>query len=144
MTTRLAALVAIMLLFMPGHGRAAETVSDADRAAIRQVIQSQLDAFKRDDGAAAYAFASPLIQQKFGTAEHFLSMVKTAYPAVYRPKAVEFRELASSDDMGVMQKVFFIGPDGAGVLAFYQMERQPDGSWKISGCFVTVAPDTSV
>jgi len=144
MTTRLAALVAIILLFLPAHGRAAETLSDADRAAIRQVIQSQLDAFKRDDGAAAYAFASPLIQQKFGTAEHFLSMVRTAYPAVYRPKAVEFRELASSDDMGVMQKVFFIGPDGAGVLAFYQMERQPDGSWKISGCFVTVAPDTSV
>ena len=144
MTTRIAALVAIVLLFLPGLGRAAETLSDADRVAIRQVIQSQLDAFKRDDGAAAYAFASPLIQQKFGTAEHFMTMVRTAYPAVYRPKAVEFRELASSDDMGVMQKVFFVGPDGAGVLAFYQMERQPDGSWKISGCFVTTAPDTSV
>ena len=144
MTTRIAALVAIVLLFLPGLGRAAETLSDADRVAIRQVIQSQLDAFKRDDGAAAYAFASPLIQQKFGTAEHFMTMVRTAYPAVYRPKAVEFRELASSDDLGVMQKVFFVGPDGAGVLAFYQMERQPDGSWKISGCFVTTAPDTSV
>jgi len=144
MTTRIAALVAIILLFLPGPGRAAETLSDADRAAIHQVIQSQIDAFKRDDGAAAYAFASPLIQQKFGTAEHFMTMVRTAYPAVYRPKAVEFRELASSDDMGVMQKVFFVGPDGAGVLAFYQMERQPDGSWKISGCFVTVSPDTSV
>ena len=144
MTTRIAAVVAIILLFLPGLGRAADTLSDADRAAIRQVIQSQLDAFKRDDGAAAYAFASPLIQQKFGTAEHFMTMVRTAYPAVYRPKVVEFRELASSDDMGVMQKVFFIGPDGAGVLAYYQMERQPDGSWKISGCFVTVAPDTSV
>ena len=47
MTTRLAALVAIILLFLPAHGRAAETLSDADRAAIRQVIQSQLDAFKR-------------------------------------------------------------------------------------------------
>ena len=144
MTTRIAALVAIVLWFLPGLGRAAENLSDADRVAIRQVIQSQLDAFKRDDGAAAYAFASPLIQQKFGTAEHFMTMVRTAYPAVYRPKAVEFRELASSDDMGVMQKVFFVGPDGAGVLAFYQMERQPDGSWKISGCFVTTAPDTSV
>ena len=144
MTTRIAALVAIVMLFLPGLGRAAETLSDADRVAIRQVIQSQLDAFKRDDGAAAYGFASPLIQQKFGTAEHFMTMVRTAYPAVYRPKAVEFRELASSDDMGVMQKVFFVGPDGAGVLAFYQMERQPDGSWKISGCFVTTAPDTSV
>ena len=144
MPTRIAALFAIVLLFLPGLGRAAETLSDADRAAIRQVIQSQLDAFKRNDGAAAYGFASPLIQQKFGSAEHFMTMVKTAYPAVYRPKAVEFRELASSDDMGVMQKVFFVGPDGAGVLAYYEMERQPDGSWKISGCFVTTAPDASV
>jgi len=144
MPARIAALVAVILLFVPGLGRAAETLSDGDRAAIRQVIESQLAAFKRDDGAAAYAFATPMIQQKFGTAEHFMTMVRTAYPAVYRPKAVEFRELASSDDMGVMQKVFFVGPDGAGVLAFYQMERQPDGSWKISGCFVTVSPDTSV
>ena len=40
MTTRIAALVAILLLFLPAPGRAAETLSDADRAAIRQVIQS--------------------------------------------------------------------------------------------------------
>ena len=144
MPVRIAALLAIILLFVPGLGRAAETLSDGDRAAIRQVIESQLAAFKRDDGAAAYAFATPMIQQKFGSAEHFMTMVKTAYPAVYRPKAVEFRELGNTDDMGVVQKVFFIGPDGGGVLAFYQMERQPDGSWKINGCFVTVAPDTSV
>ena len=34
MTTRIAALVAIVLLFLPGLGRAAETLSDADRVAI--------------------------------------------------------------------------------------------------------------
>jgi len=144
MPARFAALLAVILLLAPGLTRAAETLSDGDRAAIRQVIQGQLDAFKRDDGAAAYGLASPEIQQKFGTAENFMHMVKSAYPAVYRPKSVEFRELGSTDDMGVVQKVFFIGPDGGGVLAFYQMERQPDGSWKINGCFVTVAPDTSV
>jgi hypothetical protein len=144
MPARIAALLAVVLLFAPGLGRAADSLSDGDRAAIRQVIEGQLAAFKRDDGAAAYGFASPMIQQKFGTAENFITMVKTAYPAVYRPQAVEFRELASNDDMGVVQKVFFIGPDGRGVLAYYQMERQPDGSWKINGCFVTVAPDTSV
>ena len=144
MPARIAALVAVILLLAPGLGRAAETLSEGDRAAIRRVIESQLDAFKRDDGPAAYGYATPMIQQKFGTAAHFMDMVRTAYPAVYRPKAVEFRELASTDDMGVMQKVFFIGPDGSGVLAFYEMERQADGSWKINGCFVTVAPDTSV
>jgi hypothetical protein len=144
MPARIAALVAIVLLLVPGLGRAADSLSEGDRAAIRQVIESQLDAFRRDDGAAAYGFATTMIQEKFGTAEHFMSMVRTGYPAVYRPKAVDFRELASDDAMGVVQKVFFIGPDGKGVLAFYQMERQPDGSWKINGCFVTVAPDTSV
>ena len=144
MPARIAALLAVILLLAPGLARAAETLSDGDRAAIRQVIESQLAAFKRDDGAAAYGYATPMIQQKFGTAENFMAMVKTGYPAVYRPQAVEFRELASDDAMGVVQKVFFIGPDGRGVLAYYPMERQPDGSWKINGCFVTAAPDTSV
>jgi Domain of unknown function (DUF4864) len=144
MPARIAALLAVILLLAPVSVRAAETLSDGDRAAIRQVIQGQLDAFKRGDGAAAYGLASPEIQLKFGTAENFMNMVKAAYPAVYRPKAVEFRELDSNDAMGVVQKVFFIGPDGSGVLAYYPMERQPDGSWKINGCFVTVVPDTSV
>ena len=34
-----------------------------DRAAIRTIIESQMAAFRRDDGAAAFGFATPNIQE---------------------------------------------------------------------------------
>src|SRR5262245_24977891 len=49
--------------------------SDADQAAIRQVIQSQIAAFQKDDGPTAYGYASPTIQQKFINPEVFMEMV---------------------------------------------------------------------
>src|SRR5262245_52847309 len=47
----------------------AQDLSTADRSAIRDVIQSQVDAFRRDDGASAFGYASPSIQGMFGTPE---------------------------------------------------------------------------
>ena len=38
-------------------------VSPADREAIQQIIQDQVDAFRRDDGDAAFGYASPEIQR---------------------------------------------------------------------------------
>jgi len=39
----------------------AQDLSAADRSAIRDVIQSQVDAFRRDDGEGAFGYASPSI-----------------------------------------------------------------------------------
>jgi hypothetical protein len=118
-------------------------MSDADALAIRGVIESQMVAFQKDDGASAYSFASPTIQQKFGNADIFLQMVRTGYPAVYRPRDVEFRELKLENGR-LLQEVFVIGPDGNPALAIYEMQRQPDGTWRINGCWLTMAPDQSV
>ena len=112
--------------------------SPADQAAIRTVIEHQLAAFQRDDAAAAFSYASPGIQAKFGTPDIFMEMVRTGYQPVYRPRETEFRELVASP-AGLVQKVLFVGPDGRPVLALYSMERQDDGSWRISGC-VLVEP----
>jgi len=107
--------------------------SAADRAAIRHVIEGQLSAFARDDSAGAFAFASPGIQAKFGTADLFMEMVRTAYPPVYRPQKTDFGDLVAMPD-GPVQKVLFVGPDGRTVLALYSMEQEADGTWRISGC----------
>lgn len=115
----------------------------SDRTTIRQVIESQLTAFQRDDAAGAYGFASPTIQEKFVSPDIFLEMVKTGYPAVYRPREVEFRDLRSEGGR-LYQDVFLIGPDGSTVMAVYEMQRQPDGSWRINGCWLTKAADQSV
>ncbi len=117
--------------------------SDADQAAIRQVIQSQISAFQKDDGPTAYGYASPTIQEKFVNPDIFLQMVKTGYAAVYHPREVEFRELKVESGR-LLQEVYVVGPDGSPALAIYEMQRQPDGSWRINGCWLTRAPDQSV
>ena len=70
------------------------TLSDPDRAAIRNVIEGQLAAFQNDDGQAAFGFASPSIRAMFGDSETFMTMVRKGYQPVYRPREVEFRDLA--------------------------------------------------
>lgn len=68
-------------------------MSASDRQAIRSVITAQLDAFQADDGLQAFHYAAPTIRQQFKTVANFMHMVKTAYPAVYRPRSVMFSEL---------------------------------------------------
>jgi hypothetical protein len=102
-----------------------------------------MNAFKADDWNAAFAFASPGIQTKFENAQVFSQLVTQAYQPVYRPRGVEFREIKASE-FGPTQEVFVVGPDGLSYLAYYTMEKQADGSWRISGCYLVRAEDESV
>src|SRR5258708_38492681 len=137
MALRLLALLGL-LLSLAGAAQA-QSVSDADRAAIRQVIEAQVEAFRRDDGDAAFGLASPTIQGMFGTPQIFMDMVRQGYQPVYRPRAFDFREIVSLHGQPA-QKVYVIGPDGRPVTALYPMRQLPDGTWRIDGCFLQ-APD---
>lgn len=132
MALRFFALFGMMLaLALPAHAQ----VSAADQTAIREVIEGQVEAFRRDDGDAAFGYASPNIQGMFGTSETFMDTVRQGYRPVYRPRTFEFREIVTMHGM-VTQKVHVIGPDGRPVTAFYPMTQQPDGSWRIEGCYL--------
>jgi len=135
------ALAALILsLVLAGTAIAQElSLSDSDRAAIRDIIGKQVEAFRRDDGDAAFSLASPLIQGMFGSSEVFMGMVRQGYQPVYRPRAFDFGEIVELDGQPT-QKVHVIGPDGRPVIAFYPMTQLPDGSWRINGCYLK-APD---
>jgi hypothetical protein len=135
-------LVSILLLVagLAGAQTPATDVGAADRGAIRTVIESQIAAFRRDDGASAFAYASPSIKRMFGTPETFMEMVRTGYPQVYRPSSVSFGELVRTEGT-LLQLVDIVGPDGLPVIAVYEMERQPDGSWQINGCRLLRPPE---
>lgn len=122
-------------LAVPARGQDSG-VSPSDRAAIRAVIEGQLAAFQRDDGTAAFAAASPMIQGMFVDPERFMAMVRGLYPPVYRPRIVQFGALGPIDGR-LVQKVELVGPDGAPALALYTMVRGPDGAWRIDGCALT-------
>lgn len=115
----------------------------ADLARIRAVIESQLEAFLKDDGPGAFAAASPGIRSMVGDAERFMAMVRQAYPPVYRPREVEFRDVVEFQGRPT-QRVLLVGPDGTVVVAYYMMALQPDGAWLIDGCVLMGADQTTI
>ena len=126
-------LVVLALLVAPVTTRA-----EGDGVAFETVIQSQLDAFQRDDGQAAFAHASPMIKGLFRTPDNFMAMVMQGYPQVYRPRSVDFGAVITYRGQPT-QIVYLTGPGGEAVIAYYQMQQQPDGTWQINGVFMEPA-----
>lgn len=140
MASRLLAFLLALALAWPA---AAQELSDSDRAAIRDVISQQLEAFRRDDGNAAFSFASPDVQRLFGTAQTFMDMVRKGYRPVYRPRVFDFGNIVEVNGQPT-QRVHVVGPDGRRVNALYPMTRLPDGSWRIDGCFLQAPEEHQV
>jgi hypothetical protein len=138
-----ALLVALLLAGLVTAPLRAESPSGGDKSAIQSIISGQIQAFRADDGATAWGYASPTIQGAFPTPDAFMAMVKSGYQPVYRPRSVTFGETLPSG-AGFIQKVYVTGPDGQSYLALYDLQRQPDGSWKINGCQLTVDDSPSI
>jgi len=135
--------LALLLLFVGGVAFAAPeagpTLGDKDWTAIRKVIGDQLAALKAGDGEKAMTFAAPGIQAQFGSAENFLRMVRAGYAALLDARQTIFLQGAVIDD-AVVQPLRLVLPDDSVLVALYQMQRQPDGRWRIAGC--VIAPST--
>jgi hypothetical protein len=125
--------LAAFLLSLAAPARAADNV-----AAAQNVIRSQVEAFGRDDAAAAYSYAAPAIQSMFPQADIFLAMVQRSYAPVYRHKSFEFGEARALDGK-IAQRVHIVDADGVPWEALYTLELEPDGSVKIVGCVLLKA-----
>jgi hypothetical protein len=123
-------LLAALLLGLGVPARAADDV-----AAAQNVIRSQVEAFGRDDAAAAYSYAAPAIREMFPEADIFMYMVQHSYAPVYRHKSFEFGE-ARVEGGRVAQRAHIVDENGETWEALYTLEQQPDGSLKIIGCML--------
>ncbi len=128
----LALALGMMLQFLAHPAFAQDAVPDADTSATRGVIEDQIKAFQSGDGERAYGHAAPNIKNVFGSVERFLSMVQTGYPSLYNPQAYNFGRNALISGQ-VHQELIVTDGDGKQWQAVYSLERQPDGSWKITG-----------
>lgn len=124
-----------LLLLSSAFAQRQDALPNREVLAIRQTIQAQLLAFQKDDAEEAFSYASPGIKAQFGNSSRFIEMVKNSYAAVYRPKDTEFRTLVVRQGVPI-QTVYIEGQDGSRVLVYYQMEKQADGSWRISGVWL--------
>jgi Domain of unknown function (DUF4864) len=125
---------AALALFTVSAARA-ERVSSDDTRAVRAVVEAQLSAFAADDAKRAFSYAAPAIREMFGTPDRFMEMVRAGYPVVYRPASVVFLNPEWIEGQ-LVQGVHLTDASGALWLAVYRLERQPDKSWRISGCEV--------
>lgn len=128
----------ILVLALVISGPAAGGPEHELRRAVVTVIKNQMNAFLRDDGPAAFSFASPDVQEQFGTPEAFLKKFSVAYRSVYRPKTVTFLNLAFSRGK-LVQRVLLEDPDGQVLIALFPMVQMDDGAWRIDGCVLVPA-----
>jgi hypothetical protein len=126
----------VLVTFVIGFALPVHAADDV--AAGQSVIRSQVEAFGRDDAAAAYSYAAPAIQDLFPQPDVFMDMVRQSYAPVYRHKSFEFGEARASDGK-IAQRVHIIDADGVPWEALYTLEQEPDGSIKISGCVLLKA-----
>ena len=110
---------------------------------IQRVIASQVQAFREGDLETAYGFAAPGIQQLFPSPEIFGAMVERGYGQIFSAYRYEFLDMRGTAQTPV-QLVQFIGTDLAIALAFYLMETQPDGQWRIAGVHIQNLPQQGV
>ena len=136
----LRSVLAFVLLAFISVAALAQSVSETEKSEFQRIITAQISAFRADDGPTAYSFAAPVVRKIFPTPEIFMSMVKQGYSPVYRPQSFNFTE-ALIDPLGrPTQKMLVVGPDGKTYEALYSMEKQPDGTWRISGCILLEIP----
>ena len=107
------------------------------------VITGQLDAFSRNDAAAAFAVAAPAIKERFHDPDAFMAMVKSSYPPVYHHKTVQFgTQTRDGDQIG--QTIVIVDNDNEVWGGVYTLELEGDGSWKISGCVLIKSAQSSL
>lgn len=132
--------LALLVLLAAGPALAAD---EGAREAARAAISRQAEALARDDAEAAYAQAAPAIRSLFPTAEVFIGMVRTNYRPVYRHRSFVFGPARDQGETGLGQEVAIQDEYGIDWTADYTVERQADGSWRITGCRLTKAPGTN-
>lgn len=108
---------------------------------IQGTIQSQIDAFLKDDFVTAFGFAGPGVRSIFRTPENFGAMVRQGYPMVWRPQDLRFGPLREING-ALWQQVLIQDAAGKSYVVEYRM-AQVDGAWRISGVNVIPAPGIS-
>ena len=125
----------VAIAFASSLSTMAGPLPESEAKKIQGVIVAQLQAFAQDDADGAFQTATPAVREAIGSSGRFLAMVRGAYPMVYRPASVTFHK-PEEDEGSVLQLVEITDDNAKSWLALFALERQPDATWRISGCVV--------
>ena len=101
------------------------------RTAMTRTVLDQLAAFRRDDWATAYTYASSTIQARFGL-EAFRQMVTSGYAPIARSAKATVSHVEVVDSGHGVVEVRVEGANGDTVDALYELVDE-QGSWRING-----------
>jgi hypothetical protein len=121
-------------------GPAAGQTGDPERqaAAMTQTVLQQLEAFRRADWTAAYAFASSAIRSRF-TPEAFREMVTAGYGPIARPFQSRILGTRALGPQQGLVEVRVEGQNGETVDALYELVEE-QGAWRINGVIARPVP----
>lgn len=131
-----ACVAGLMLALVAGFPAA--HADGADELAISAIVEDQVKALGEGDAKRAFSYATPDIQSRFGSSETFLRMVKQSYAALIRPAAFEIEDVRTDGASGAVRATV-TARDGQRFDALYPVKRQPDGKWRIDGCYLQPA-----
>jgi hypothetical protein len=114
-----------------------QSIGKDDVQAVRTVIENQIGALRSGDISRAFSYASPTIQSQYGNAKAFAEAVKSAYAPIFDSHSVVFED--PKEVMGLIsQPVLLLSSEGEMVMASYLMEKEDNGDWRITGCYLAV------
>jgi hypothetical protein len=96
-----------------------------------RTVLDQLEAFRRGDWAAAYAFASSAIQAQF-TPEAFRTMVTGGYAPIARSVKATVGRVEALDAQRGLVEVRVEGENGETIDALYELVEE-QGAWRVNG-----------
>lgn len=102
---------------------------------VKNIIESQLKAFRKSDPAAAYKFASESAKLKYGSAKSFFIMMRSACHALPDHVSYSFMERREVDGK-ILQKIEFLNTDGSASTGFYRLTKNADGAYAVDGCLM--------
>lgn len=134
-------LLAFSLFALPTIAQS-DTINTEERQTVQTVIKNQITAFLAEDSDTAFQFAAPNIKKVFPTADVFMEMVKRSYQPVYKPNQYRFGK-THHDNSRIAQSVFIEDSNGIAYEAIYELRKQENGKWLISGVYLQKLPQTS-
>ncbi|MGV6812183.1 MAG: DUF4864 domain-containing protein [Brevirhabdus sp.] len=130
-------LRAVLLAATLAFPVSAQTAPDAR---LTRTIEAQIDAFRANDFATAFGFASDTIQRIFGSVERFEAMVRKGYPMVWHPAEVRYLEARVIAGQ-LWQKVMVTDAQGTIHILDYNMIQDENGNWRINAVQLLQTPD---
>src|SRR4249920_1233869 len=101
----LSAVSSLVVLLMPLPALASDRIELAFQAeenflaeqastlAVRAVIERQIDALRKDDAQAAFAFVAPRLKQRFADSAMYMRVIRSQFPAILTARIASFGDM---------------------------------------------------